>query len=269
MTYFGKLLAQPLPSETASAQQRSCVTYHLSSLSGPAGERAAVVFFPSAFDPRSITTLESRSLISGFGTTGLRTWEASLHLGEFLCVNHWVVTRKSVLELGCGTGYVSILCAKFLGATRVIASDGSDDVLIHLKDNLFLNGLEDSKAITPMDLKWGHALVGTEEPEWNGGRPIDVVLGADITYDDRLVTPLVSTMSELTRLNPAVVMYISATQRNAATFETFLTRCRAEGFTVEYEEFGVVPAEKQNGPFYSDRSPILICKIFRPFRSEG
>ncbi|KAF5555394.1 FAM86A [Fusarium mexicanum] len=255
MSALSLFLANPLPSEATSAQQKSYVTYHLSELCEDNSE-------PSPQAPH-ITLLENHSLISGSGTTGLRTWEAALHLGSYLCQNRHIVKGKRVLELGAGTGYLSILCANFLDSQHVIASDGSDDVINNLPDNLFLNDLQDSTQVTPMDVKWGHALMGTEEEKWNGGRPIDVVLGADITYDKSVIRALIGTLREVFDLHPHVEVFISATQRNEKTFQTFLDQCQANGLAVEVIQFPIPKREVQHGPFYNDNVAIHICKVSR------
>ncbi|KAK4151863.1 S-adenosylmethionine-dependent methyltransferase [Chaetomidium leptoderma] len=205
---LSQLLSQPLPSETDAAQQRDYVVYHLSLLQTQ----------PTTLVPPHINLLESRSLISAGGTTGLRTWEAALHLGQYLCVNPSLVNNKRVLELGTGTGYLAVLCGKYLGSDHVIASDGSDEVVNHLSDGFFLNGLQETPKVSAMQLKWGHALVGTE---WNGGG-LDTVLGADITYDVSVIPALVATLEELARLFPGLSVLIAATERNRTTFESFL-----------------------------------------------
>jgi predicted nicotinamide N-methyase len=258
MSRLAELLATPMPTELDSAQQKSYVTYHLSRISGE-----------SAPGPEAgITLLESRSLISASGTTGLRTWEAALHLGEYLCANPDIVKGRNILELGAGTGYLAILCGKFLGARRVVASDGSDDVINNLPESLFLNGLQDGgAAIIPMELRWGHALVGTEDSAWDGGETVDVVLGADITYDERILPALVGTLEELVGMFPGVEVLISATQRNEATFESFQDRCRMAGLGLEELAFAVPKRAAQEGPFYSDAVPIRICRVRRGGRA--
>ncbi|KAK0708896.1 putative methyltransferase-domain-containing protein [Apiosordaria backusii] len=247
MTIMSELLSFPLPSEVVAAQQKCHVTYHLSLLQEPSD--AAVVL------------LESRSTISGSGTTGLRTWEAALHMGQYLCANPTLVKGKRLLELGTGTGYVAILCAKYLDSEHVIASDGSEDVVNNLPDNLFVNGLQGSDKVSVSELRWGHALLGTEEEEWNGGRKVDVVLGADITYDVSVIPALVATLQELVAKSPGVVILIAATERNRATFESFLEVCQKRGFRVNYETFPVPPRREQRGPFYNDSTPIHICQL--------
>ncbi len=243
------LLALPLPSEAAAARQRCYLTYHLSALR-PCSPRVP-----------SITLLESRSLISGSGTTGFRTWEAALHLGRYLCENPALVKGKRLLELGAGTGYLSILCAKHLGAAHCLASDGSEDVINYLPENIDLNCLQDPDIVSPVSLEWGRALVCAEEPEWNGGRPIDVVLGADIVYDRSLMPPLVATLQAIQSLNPGVKILISATERNRETFDAFKEASIKSGFAIRQIQYQIPPKKQQAGPFYSDEVPIHICEV--------
>lgn len=254
MTALSLLLATPLPSEVTSVQRKCYVTYHLSRLPSS---------LPSSPDVPCpyITLLENRSLISAGGTTGLRTWEAALHLGQYLCQNPSVIRSKHVLELGAGTGYLSLLCARYLSAAHVIASDGSDDVINNLPENFFLNGLQESNQIAPMDVKWGHALLGTEEEAWNGGRPVDVVLGADVTYDQSVIPALVATLLDLIAMHPRVETFISATQRNEETFRAFLETCRQNHLAVDDLEFDIPSRADQQGPFYSDQVAIRICRV--------
>ncbi|KAH6897330.1 putative methyltransferase-domain-containing protein [Thelonectria olida] len=257
MSALSLLLATPLPSEATSVQQKCYVTYRLSAL-----DNTETLDGSGETKPHQITLFENRSLISASGTTGLRTWEAALHLGTYLCKNSNAVKGKRILELGAGTGYLSILCA-ILGAAHVIASDGSDDVINNLPENLFLNNLQDSATVTPMEVKWGHALVGTEEDKWNGGRAVDVVLGADITYDQSVIPALVGTLLDVFDLYPSVEVYISATQRNEKTFHVFLDKCKGNGLTVQDLAFQLPGLESQEGPFYNDKVPIRICKVSR------
>lgn len=245
MGALSELLASPLPPEDVSEQRKCYVTYHLSALG------------------KNITLLEKRALLAAGGTTGLRTWEAALHLGHYLCTNPSLIAGKRVLELGTGTGFLSVLCARYLSATHVLASDGSDDVISNLPENLFLNGLQGLPLVSPMDLKWGHALVGTEEASWNGGRPVDVVIGADVTYDAKVIPALVGTLVEVLEMFPDAEAYISATQRNEATFGTFLDSCRGCGLDVEDLQVEVPPGYMQTGPFYNDQVAIRLCRVRR------
>ncbi|KHN94862.1 uncharacterized protein MAM_07281 [Metarhizium album ARSEF 1941] len=254
MATLSAALAIPLTPGAISAQRKCYVTYHLSLL-----ERGTQL--KTAAPHPSITLLENRNLIAAGGTTGHRTWEAALQLGQYLCQNPSLVSGKRVLELGAGTGYPSVLCVKHLQAAHAIVSDGSEDVIDRLLDNLFLNSLQDSPKISPMGIKWGHALVGTEEEKWNGGQPVDVVLGADITYDARAMPALAATLFDLFGMYPSVKVYISATERNAETYQTFLEVCRQCELAVEDLHVDVPPRSQQNGPFYDDQLAIHLCRV--------
>jgi predicted nicotinamide N-methyase len=257
MSTLSALLAGPIPIEAISTQKKCHVTYHLSLLESKAQAKANS-------QGLSIALFENRNLIAAGGTTGHRTWEAALQLGQYLCQNPNIVAGRRILELGAGTGYPSILCAKHLQAEHAIASDGSDDVINNLPDNLFLNNLQDSSKITPMDLKWGHALVGTEDEKWNGGRPVDIILGADITYDRRVLPALMATLCDLFSMYPKAAAYISATARNAETFQAFLDVCRQRDLAVRDLEVEVPPRWKQNGPFYDDQLAIRLYRVSKP-----
>jgi predicted nicotinamide N-methyase len=254
MNSLSSLLSSRIPSEADLAQQKSFVTYTLSSLPSE-----------SEIIP-TITLLESRNLLAAAGTTGLRTWEAALHLGNYLCTQVSLVDGKSILELGAGTGYVSVLCSKHLGASHVLSTDGSEDVVASLSTNFYLNDLQAEAAIEGKELKWGQALLGSEHPQWNAGRQIDLVLGADLTYDGSAIPALVSTFGELFDLYPCVKIIIAATVRNPKTFQKFLETCRGNRYVVEDVEFGIKAADVQEGPFYSDKVPIQLCMITKPWR---
>ncbi|KAL7794613.1 S-adenosyl-L-methionine-dependent methyltransferase [Trichoderma ceciliae] len=60
---------------------------------------------------------------------------------DFIYNNKHLVKGKVVLDIGCGTGILSMFCAK-AGASRVIAVDKSD-IISKAAENIFNNGLSD------------------------------------------------------------------------------------------------------------------------------
>ena len=162
-------MSQSQVSASALTEQKSYVTY-----TAPT-EPSDIIASPS------ITLLEARNLIAASGTTGKRTWEASLHLGTFLFSTQGkqFVHDKNVIEVGAGTGFVSLLCAKHLGARFVLATDGNQEVVDDLSSNVNLNGLRGSTLIKTAILKWGHSLnAQTFVP--NNEEGCDMIFGADV-----------------------------------------------------------------------------------------
>jgi predicted nicotinamide N-methyase len=160
-------MAQPLASVSAAAQQKSYVTYTAPDLD---------------INAARVTLLEAPSLLASSGTTGFRTWEAALFLGAFLASDHGrnLILGEDIIELGAGTGFLSILCAKHLGARYVLATDGSREVVTNIKTNLELNKLDESEIVQTDVLQWGHALVNGPADCRGVDRSYDLAIAADV-----------------------------------------------------------------------------------------
>ncbi|OXV05938.1 hypothetical protein Egran_06295 [Elaphomyces granulatus] len=132
-------------------------------------------------DCRTVVTLESRGLILSSGTTGFRTWEAALHLGTFLCTpeGESIVRGKRVIELGAGTGFLSMFCAKHLGADGVLVTDRNPALISTIDDCVAYNHVSNNK-IRSAIWDWGDSL--RTEQALRSSQPIhfDVALGADL-----------------------------------------------------------------------------------------
>jgi protein-lysine N-methyltransferase EEF2KMT len=241
MSSLSLLLSSTLLPETETVQQKAYVTYSF----GTAPNISSSTAQPA--QDRQITLLESRNIISSSGTTGFRTWEAALHLASYLTSGHTSVqvAGKMVLELGAGTGCVSIACAKFLGAARVVATDGDEGVIDVLKANVFLNDLPRDSVVASV-LRWGAGLQSSVLTDGGDERPFDLVLAADVvregrvcvkirrwladmeqcqTFDPRLTSALIYTLGELFDGNADLEVILSATVRNKSTLEGFLESC--------------------------------------------
>lgn len=128
-------------------------------------------------------------------------------LGDYLLSNQSIVYGQSVIELGAGTGFLAILCSR-LRAKRVTATDGSDKMVELLKANITANNEQDQ--IAARKLWFGSGSVIEE-------KPFDVVLGADVTYDESILAPLCLTVSRMLEKNKNVIVLIAATVRRKET----------------------------------------------------
>lgn len=172
METWGTLLITPKPTAIQQAQQLSQIKY-----TAPT---------PNTTPARTIITCESRGVILAGGTTGNRTWEAALHLGTYLSTESGesLVRGKRVIELGAGTGFLSLFCAKYLGAS-VVATDREQFLIDNMKtcvdlnsEHTHANANPSSSGKIPMYAgiwDWGTKLEGE-----GIGDEFDVAIGADL-----------------------------------------------------------------------------------------
>jgi predicted nicotinamide N-methyase len=239
MARLSTLIASDLPSESTAVQQKTYVTF--TCLKGSELDQL------ENDSEKTITLLERRYLISGSNTTGFRTWEAALHLGSYLLSEEGrsLIKGKNVLELGAGTGFLSLLCAKHLEANHVTSTDGDEQVVEALKENAFLNELHDDNHMHSSVLRWGRTIVGSWVEEDFAAWPYDVVIGADIvrrahanhfyinqadngdvqTYEKMAISALAASLRMLFQINPNINVLIAGAVRNWDTFNSFVFAC--------------------------------------------
>lgn len=90
------------------------------------------------------------------------------------------VYRKRLIELGAGTGLVSMFCARYLGAEHTLVTDGAGEVIDCMVENMYLNQLDDRKRMSTAVLQWGHAVRPELVMDKDEISDYDLVLGADI-----------------------------------------------------------------------------------------
>jgi len=201
---------------------------------------------------KEIYISEQPSVLVSYGTTGLRTWEASLLATEWLLQGD--VQRKSVLELGAGTGLAGILAAK--RGAYVTATDGSDTVVTKLRENYHRNGVWAETRV----LRWG-------EQDEILERKWDLVIGADVTYDKDVCLDLAKTYGFA--LRNGGVGIVAATVRNEDTLEAFVRECGMKRLlctplTIESQNLDItmIPGwDCMKGVFFC--SSALSMRLFR------
>jgi predicted nicotinamide N-methyase len=165
---------------------------------------------------------EAKNILGSGPNVGLRTWEASLRLSTYLYQNQYLICDRNILELGAGTGFLSLFCSFILNAKQVIATDGNENVLQSLRDNIELNASSFPGMIRPIvrTLSWeSHSDIAEalspipvpgstlspnpddamSEPNNTKQQPFipDLILGADLTYHPAACEVLASLLSAL------------------------------------------------------------------------
>ncbi|TFK42185.1 putative methyltransferase-domain-containing protein [Crucibulum laeve] len=117
-------------------------------------------------------------------SVGLQSWGSAILLAERMCkdpAEFSLVTHKPlrILELGAGTGLLSIVAAKLLPltTTKIVATDYHPDVLANLSQNVLTNFPAPSTRIEVLPLDW-------ESPKYTAplDAPFDIILAADVIY---------------------------------------------------------------------------------------
>jgi predicted nicotinamide N-methyase len=219
---------------------------------------------------RPILIKEARNLLSKGNNVGLRTWEAALHLAWYLTLSRPdLVSDRNIIELGAGTGFLSLLCAGHLNAAHVLATDGLGHVCEAMQTNMDLN--HDNKTLH------GHAPPSVRQLDWldttelqeilqnakESAISYDLVIGADITYHPDILHPLAEVIATLCDTYPNIAVLISATIRSS-TFSQFVAICQDElGFTVTELPCRIPDGLRYSGFFHSVATEIKIVSLER------
>ncbi|KAH9116791.1 hypothetical protein LEN26_007311 [Aphanomyces euteiches] len=134
--------------------------------------------------------------------TGGALWDSSLVLWERIRRREFA--SKRILELGSGVGFLAIKLAN--AGAHVIATDGDNDAMHLLRDNLKRNNVND--AVKSVPLEWyaldfvgrstnafprGDEAASTQLLSTHGPS-FDYVVGADLIYNSDIHEPLLTTL---------------------------------------------------------------------------
>ncbi|KIW34997.1 uncharacterized protein PV07_01724 [Cladophialophora immunda] len=257
MEHMGYLSSLPQQDQTEEAQQLRVHSYYPPLPLDEPGVRPVLIN-------------EARNLLSRGNNVGLRTWEAALHLAWYLFTQQPErVGNKHVLELGAGTGLLSLLCAAHLKASSVLATDGLGLVCESLVKNILLNQengvLDGCQSPEVRQLDWTDR-AGIDEllhKAEKSGKRYDLVIGADITYHPDILRPLAELLGVLKDHFPDVAILISAAIRSD-TFSQFTAICRDDlKFKVCEVSCKIPDGLRYCGFFHSVATEIKIVSLER------
>lgn len=199
------------------------------------------------------------------GETGCFDWEAGFFLSEFIFSSGENLFKgRYCLELGSGVGMAGVALAR-VGAAAVLCTDGDRETLENCERNLRINGVR-SPNKDEMSSGTGRGGIGRAGGEGNAVKVvsvqrlrweddidelliprIDVIVGADLSYDPVNIPPLISIIKKLLRVDstseklnnglcqvenghrngapcvsPDAVVYLATMKRNETTMQKFL-----------------------------------------------
>ena len=229
-----------------------------------AGDYEDVILYSIGSGVR-IKLWEKPRLISSLSTTGFRTWEAAL----YLCVYLYKMGPKNlygqrILELGAGTGLVSIFLYKWLmGDCKIYITDGDSDLLEDsLLRNLRLNGISSNLSNNNNDNNIIRQRLVWDEDK-NIPEDVTLLIGADITYDSTSFAALCRCIKSCLRLKSCQEMLIACTIRSEETINQFLEGCNKNGLkSVCISENDPVIIQDMENLLYKELiAPIHIYRI--------
>lgn len=185
--------------------------------------------FPTALTSSVPTNIKVRLNDAPLSTTdhtdvGLQSWGASIILSELMCASPErfgldnLKLRSPIVELGAGTGLVSLTIATLLphvstAIPTVVATDYHSAVLENLRTNITTNfGSQDPPPVHTMLLDW--SAPSLESPL---DVPIKFVVAADVVYAPQHATWLRDCAAQLLALDGT--FWLIVTVREVGKFE--------------------------------------------------
>jgi len=199
-------------------------------------------YFLSMDPGLAVSLREAKAVISG-GTTGLSSWTAGEYLARWLDGEDRarLMEGKRVVELGAGSGISGIFALKrWRGIAEYIFTDCHGKVLYNLGHNVKRNcagwrvvreeplemvSEESGTVARVVDVNW-------EEFDEDTQLDADIILGADLVFDPRLLPSLVKTVAILLRRGTGCEAFLVCCVRNEDTWQMFLDLLVQAGLSV-------------------------------------
>ncbi|XP_045766743.1 methyltransferase-like protein 22 isoform X2 [Maniola jurtina] len=149
---------------------------------------------------------------------GLQVWRGALLLGDLLIHlgQTGTLNGKNILELGAGTGLTSFVAAMY--AKKVVCTDidlGGILELIKLNAKYNSKLIKSQFKVMPLNFtntEWSPTLL-------NEIKRSDIIIAADVIYDDDVTAAFISTIQKILNTNPPKTIYIVLEKRYVFTIE--------------------------------------------------
>ncbi|XP_060067439.1 methyltransferase-like protein 22 [Ylistrum balloti] len=186
----------------------------------------------------AVITLE-HSLATELQDVGEQVWAGALLLCDFLLHHETDFCQKSVLDLGAGTGLTTIVAAML--AKTVYCTDVGESVLRMAHHNVEINAdLTSNCHVVVRELDWckglhvqGKGNFRLSEVDITDILQAEVIIAADVIYDDDLTDALFKTIHLLLSKGPPKTVYMGLEKRLVFTLSDLDVVCPA--YTHFYE----------------------------------
>lgn len=178
---------------------------------------------------RIMSFLGLKTAMTDSDLTGQILWPGCTLLMHWLDKNINLFNNKTAIEVGAGTAICSTFIAKFGNPQKVVATDGSEQVVELMQKNIDLH--PDAKNIHCSLLRWDQkscqSLLNEEFPN---GEKFDFVFGSEIAYNENCVEGLVNTADALLKKDGKFI--VGHIDRYAQTTRAFLNKLKNSGFKI-------------------------------------
>jgi len=168
--------------------------------------------------------------------TGLTMWRAGEDLGRYLWENRAMLFkqgqgRQRILELGCGLGLCGLVAAQLNPKGVVVLTDGDALTMQKVCRNIDENSLKNRCCVAARTLQWGeNKKIISEFKEG-----FDLVLAADVIYEEKAIGPLLSTVTATLRKGQDALFLLSYARRNVS-IDRVLAAASSMGLTCEVDD---------------------------------
>ncbi|XP_052595639.1 protein N-lysine methyltransferase METTL21D isoform X1 [Peromyscus californicus insignis] len=194
----------------------------------------------------------------GSGGVGCVVWDAAIVLSKYLETPAFsgggahALSRRSVLELGSGTGAVGLMAAT-LGADVVVTD--LEELQDLLKMNISMNKHLVTGSVQAKVLKWGEELEDVTSP--------DYILMADCIYYEESLEPLLKTLKDLSGSETCIICcYEQRTMGKNPEIEKKYFELLQLDF--DFEE---IPLDKHDEEYRSEDIHIIYIKRKKSVRA--
>ena len=198
---------------------------------------------------------------------GYQVWRGALLMSDYIIANIGNgFKKKSVLEIGAGTGLASIALSRFCSDNSIYTTDLPELVDL-LKENLHSNNSKNVE-VFPLDLK-----DFTKDTKF---REIDIVIGADVIYDNDVTDGVINFLQWILHdssrgnlefiftIDKRYIFTIDDMETVAPSYEYFMSQLtdldQTGAWNIKIEE---IPADQIHQTFCYERSPDLCLILIK------